>query len=264
MAELGSRDAIDERPVGVSRSDPAADRGRPPVAADSSLMPVEPMKRSRTVFETRSPLSGRIRVIEDHRERRLVIAGDTLSIYPLNGDWTRVRREYWWKALEALMLPPRPSALFVGLGGGTQIHLLRQLRSTRRLTVIERDPVIVDVARDWFGLAEVGGLEICCGDAADIVPGLARLGRRFDFVMEDAVYGEDVEGALDLAAALVPLVAPRGTLVLNRHWRRDAARAAEALAPRFREIWSRRVKREGENVLIFCARPRPLPRPRRR
>jgi hypothetical protein len=34
--------------------------------------------RSRTVFETRSPLSGCIRVIDDGRERRLMDAGDTL------------------------------------------------------------------------------------------------------------------------------------------------------------------------------------------
>jgi hypothetical protein len=214
-----------------------------------------PAKRSRTVFEVRSPLSGRIRVIEDHRERRLIIAGDTLSIYPTNGDWSRVQREYWWKALEELELPPRPAALFVGLGGGTQIHLLRQLRTPRRVTVIERDPAIVDVAREWFGLAPIGGLEFCCGDAADIVPALARLGRRFDLVMEDAVYGFDIDGALDLARALAGLVAPRGTLVLNRHWRQDAARVAETLSPFFREVRSQRVKREGENVLIFCSRP---------
>ena len=213
------------------------------------------MKRSRTLFEVRSPLSGRIRVIEDDRERRLVVGGETLSIYPRNGDWSRVRREYWWQAFEGLTLPPRPSALFVGLGGGTQIQLLRKLRLPKRLTVIERDARIIDVAREWFDLDAAGPIEFCCGDAADVVPGLAHLGRRFDFVMEDAVYGDDVDGAVDLARSLPALVAPRGTLVLNRHWRRDAARAAEALAPFFREIWSRRVKREGENVLIFCAHP---------
>jgi spermidine synthase len=218
-------------------------------------VPAAFMKRSRTVFEARSPLSGRIRVIEDDRERRLVVGGETLSIYPRNGDWSRLRREYWWQAFEGLTLPPRPSALFVGLGGGTQLQLLRKLRRPKRLTVIERDALIIDVAREWFDLDAAGPIEVCCGDATDVIPGLTHLGRRFDFVMEDAVYGDDVDGAVDLARALPGLVAPRGTLVLNRHWRRDAARAAEALAPFFREIWSRRVKREGENVLIFCARP---------
>ena len=207
------------------------------------------------MFETRSELSGRIRVLDDARDRRLIIAGDTLSTYPLDGDWSRIEREYWWKALEGLELPARPSALFVGLGGGTQVHLLRRLTKPRRITIIERDPVIIDVAREWFALDAVPGLEFCAGDAADILPGLSRLERRFDFIMEDAAYGLEVEGAIDLARALAGLVTRRGTLVLNRHWRHDAKAVRDTLAAFFHEIGMRRVKREGENVLIRCARP---------
>lgn len=207
------------------------------------------------MFETKSEISGRIRVLEDRRERRLIVAGDTLSIYPLGGDWARVEREYWWKALEGVAIPPRPTVLMVGLGGGTQVHLIRRIAKPRRITVIERDAAIVDIARNWFGLDAVPGLEICCGDAADVLPGLARLGRRFDFIMEDAAYGLEVEGAMDLARALAALVSPRGTLVLNRHWRHDAKAVRHTLASFFREVSMKRVKREGENVLIYCARP---------
>ena len=85
-----------------------------------------------------------------------MVHGEILSIYPLDGNWTRVRREYWWKALAFVDLPRRPSALLVGLGGGTQVHLLHRLASPRLITVIERDPVIVSVASDWFGLDRVG------------------------------------------------------------------------------------------------------------
>lgn len=212
-------------------------------------------RKARTVFETRSEFSSRIRVLEDARERRLIVAGDTLSIYPIDGDWSRVEREYWWKALEGIDLPPRPSALLVGLGGGTQIHLLRRMARPRHITVIERDPAIIDVARTWFGLDDIPGLEMCCGDAAEILPGLARLERRFDFIMEDAAYGLEVEGATDLARTLAGLVSRRGTLVLNRHWRHDAAAVRDTLSSFFREISMRRVKREGENTLIFCVRP---------
>jgi hypothetical protein len=212
-------------------------------------------RQARTVFETRSEISGRIRVLEDARERRLIVAGDTLSTYPLNGDWSRVEREYWWKALEGVDIPRRPSVLMVGLGGGTQVHLIRRIAKPRRITVIERDATIVAIARDWFGLDAVPGLEICCGEAADVLPGLARLGQRFDFIMEDAAYGLEVEGAMDLAHALAALVSPRGTLVLNRHWRHDAKAVRDTLASFFRDISMRRVKREGENVLIYCERP---------
>src|SRR5437899_2049953 len=68
-------------------------------------------RRSRTVFETRSRVSGRIRVVDYRLERRLLVSGEILSVYPLDGDWSRVRREYWWRALAAIELPPPPTAL---------------------------------------------------------------------------------------------------------------------------------------------------------
>jgi spermidine synthase len=213
-------------------------------------------RRSRTVFEAESELSGRIRVVEDHVERRLVVAGDTLSVFPLDGNWSRVHKEYWWHALAAVTFPPQPSVLLVGLGGGTQIHLLRRLVRPRRISAIERDPAIVRVARDWFGLADVGGVEFLCDEADVVVQSLAASDRRFDFIMEDAAYAEVPERALPLARALADRVSPGGTLVLNRHHRSDAAVLTKEMRARFDQVTVRRVRREGENALVICARPR--------
>jgi hypothetical protein len=212
-------------------------------------------RRSRTVFETRSALSGRIRVIDYRRERRLVVAGSILSALPLDGNWTTLRHEYWWRALSDLALPARSTALFVGLGGGTQLHLLARVTVPRCLTIIERDPEIVRIAVRWFGLDAVGPLEFLCEEAAVAVPALTRARRRFDFVMEDAAYGDEPERSLPLARALVPLVAAGGRLVINRHRRGDAERLAEVLAPAFAEVRVRRVRRRAENVLVCCAQP---------
>jgi hypothetical protein len=215
------------------------------------------MKRSRTVFETETTWSGRVRVVDYRTERRLIVGGDILSVYPLDGDWSRVEPEYWWRALA--LAPPRGTVLLIGLGGGTQVHLLERLARPRQITVVERDPVIVQVACEWFGLRAVSGLEFLCGDAERIVPWLTACGRRFDFVMEDAAYAEPVERAMPLAQAVVPLVARRGRLVINRHRRTDAHRLAAEMRPRFRAVRLRRVRREGENVLICCLDPRPRP-----
>lgn len=202
-------------------------------------------------------MSGRIRVVDGVRERRLIVAGDTLSVLPLDGDWTRVRREYWWQALAAVPLPLRASVLLVGLGGGTQLHLLAWLARPRAVTVIEHDPAILRVARDWFGIGAIGGVEYLCGGAEVIVPGLARARRKFDYIMEDAVYAEAPERSRPLASALAALVSPRGALVLNRHWRTDATRVAAMLRPRFEQVNVRRIRRGGENSLVCCVRPHP-------
>jgi len=204
------------------------------------------------VFETRSPWSGRIRVVDDRRERRLIVGGDTLSVLPLDGDWSPVRREYWWRAVATAPLPRRPAVLLVGLGGGTQVHLLHQLARPRLVTVIERDGAIVDVALRWFGLDGRDRLEFLCGAAEIVVPWLERVGRRFDFIMEDAVYAETPVRALPLARALVPLAAPGGVLVLNRHRQLDAHRTAAALRPYFTDVQLQLVRREGNNALVIC------------
>jgi hypothetical protein len=212
-------------------------------------------RKSRTVFEAWTRTTGRVRVVDYRNERRLIVAGDILSIYPLDEDWAKLRKEYWWHALNAAGVPPRPRALLVGLGGGTQVHMLQQLTQPREIAVIERDPVIVRVACDWFGLRRVGGLEFLCGDADRIVRWLTRVGRQFDFVMEDAAYAAPPEIGLPLAEALVALVAPGGRLVINRHLRGDGRSVAAALRPHFHEIRVRRVRRDGENVLICCVNP---------
>lgn len=114
---------------------------------------------------------------------------------------------------------------------------------------------MLHVAHAWFALDRLGPMEFLCADALDAARALARVGRRFDYVMEDAAYAEAPERARPLAEALVDLVAPAGTLVVNRHWRGDAHELAAAFRPRFLSVRLRRVRREGENVLLFCERP---------
>ena len=193
--------------------------------------------------------------MDDRRERRLIVAGDILSILPRDGDWARLAREYWWAALTTLPLPPRPRALLVGLGGGTQVHLLQRLAAPRLITVVERDPAILRVAGRWFGLAALGRLELLCAEAARALVALATARRRFDFVMEDAAYADAPERGRPLALALASLVAPGGVLVVNRHRRADGRELARLLRPRFARVVLRRVRRGGENVLVCCARP---------
>jgi len=183
----------------------------------------------------------------------MIVAGDTLSVYPLGGQWSRVTREYWWHAIAVAPVPARPAALFVGLGGGTSLHVLRARRRPRSLTVIERDPVILSAAHAWFGLAAVPGVEYLEGDADVVARWLGHSRRRFDFIFEDATYAESLERSLPLARALSGLLSQSGVLVLNRHRRGDAGKLAEALRPGFAAITQRRVRREAENVLVCCA-----------
>jgi spermidine synthase len=212
-------------------------------------------RRSTTAHTGWSAISGRIRVVDYRQERRLIVRGAILSAYPLDGDWSAIEREYWWQGVASVRFPPEPSVLLVGLGGGTQAHLVHRLTTPRLVTAIERDPVILDVARRWFGLADLGPMEFYCGDAETVAAALLDAGRRFDFVMEDAAYA-DRDRSRPVVQALVPLVTADGTLVVNRHRRGDAGALVRMLRRRFESVRTQRVRREGENVLIYASRRR--------
>jgi spermidine synthase len=209
----------------------------------------------RVVYQTRSAVSGPIKVVDVGADRRLVLGGAVLSTYACDGDWTRARKEYWGEALAMVDLPPRPSVLFVGLGGGTQLHLLREQAAPREMTAIERDPVIVRIAQRWFGLGEVPRLEFLCAEADAAVASLLRARRRFDFIMEDCTYDETAARSIPLALGLARLLSARGTLVVNRHRRPHAQATATALAEVFRRVRLRRVRREADNILVCATRP---------
>src|SRR5262245_52849434 len=103
----------------------------------------------RVIFEGESALSGSIRVVDLGDERRLIAGGDLLSVIPLSGDWSRLTREYWSRALAGVEPTRRLTALFVGAGGGTQLRLLSSRARPRWMTVVERDHVILQVAQRY-------------------------------------------------------------------------------------------------------------------
>jgi spermidine synthase len=206
-----------------------------------------------TLLETYSTQSGRIRVEERGPERRLLVGGEIQSVYPTDGDWSRLRHEYWARGLPP-SLPARSRVLFVGLGGATQVHLLRRHSRPRLITVIERDATVIRIAQEWFGLQAIGGLEILCTDADCALRQLAAARRRFEFIMDDISYAAPIATALGTAEALARLLAPGGRLVLNQHSRADARAVAMALGTTLGRVRLRWVRQETENILIIAER----------
>jgi spermidine synthase len=159
-------------------------------------------------------------------EARVVKRGRTLELR-VDGTFASVYRQGTprtgsvWDALAApiLALPParRRSVLILGLGGGSAARLARELAPRARLVGVEIDPQVVALAKEWFGLGELG-LEVVRADAARF---LERCDERFDAVLEDIFIGPGrkvrkpewmLETGLARAAACV---AKGGLLVSN-------------------------------------------------
>ena len=73
------------------------------------------------------------------------------------------------------------SVLMLGLAGGTAFRVLRHLLPDCRLTAIDIDPEIIDLAREHMALDALG-IEVVIGDA---YPWLEKNQRAFDVVIDD-------------------------------------------------------------------------------
>ena len=82
-----------------------------------------------------------------------------------------------------LYRPAAESMLLVGLGGGALVRYLNHGFPALRLDVVEIDPVIVRVARDWFGVREGPRTRIFVADGHEY---LRRASERYDIILLDA------------------------------------------------------------------------------
>jgi len=96
----------------------------------------------------------------------------------------RLQHPYARTMMAGLVYPPETkSVLLVGLGGGAVVHFLNRYFPDLRLDVVELDPAVVKVARDYFGTAENARTRIYVGDGRDF---LQRSSGRYDLILLDA------------------------------------------------------------------------------
>ncbi len=85
--------------------------------------------------------------------------------------------------------------LILGCGGGTQPKLLNgPLKSNppRKITIVEIDPKIVEIAKKHFGLVENENQKILITDAFLAVKNFLQTGKKFDLVIVDLFIGENI------------------------------------------------------------------------
>jgi spermidine synthase len=99
------------------------------------------------------------------------VAGGTHATW----DRERILSDYAWDAITAAALlrekaPPR-SLLMLGLGGGTAIRQLKHFAPGMRITAVEIDAKMVDLARRYMALDEMD-IDVVVGDAYAYIAGL--------------------------------------------------------------------------------------------
>lgn len=108
--------------------------------------------------------------------------------------------------------------LLIGLGGGAYARFLAHCFPGARIDVVEIDPIVVHLAREYFGLREGRRLRIHIGDAVDFVDEAGAEGLNYDSVFLDAYHGQAIPRALCRASffrRLRDLLSEGGTVTAN-------------------------------------------------
>jgi spermidine synthase len=127
------------------------------------------------IRKIRSKYSGVLEITYD-RGQKVLDSRNTSYSY---GNLQRV----WDKVLQRIDLKNINRILILGMGAGSSIQLLREKYNyDRKIVAIELDPVIVEIARDEFGIRPDKNLRIETTDAAEYV---RRKTHKFDLILID-------------------------------------------------------------------------------
>lgn len=158
-------------------------------------------------------------------------------------------------AFERIELGRVESLLMLGFGAGSAIELLRRRHALDpRVTAVEIDPEVVELAREWFGYAHDARIEFVVADAAAWVH---ETHEPYELVVVDAFIEDRVPTSMqtaEFASAVARCVAPGGWLLFNcmvddPERRTDARRVERALYTALGEV--QRLDVEGNRVFAW-------------
>lgn len=166
--------------------------------------------------------------IRDEDGRRTLYFGDNGDEAETSVDFRHPEKavfEYPGMMLAALTLRPAGREIvMVGLGGGYLPGLFQRYLPDYRLTVVEVDPMVAELARTYFGFAAEANVHLVIDDGRDYLEG--REAGTLDQIWLDAFSGNYVPlrlSGLDFLSLCRDRLAPGGLLVQNLHQSRPGA-----------------------------------------
>ena len=131
----------------------------------------------------------------------------------------RIVMNYPQLMLSALFVDPSPrSVLIVGLGGGTIPRTLERMLPQAQIDVVEIDPAVINVARDYFAFRQSERVRVFEADGRVFVKRALRENRRYDLIMLDAFDHEYIPEHLltqEFLREVRALLADNGVLAAN-------------------------------------------------
>lgn len=162
----------------------------------------------------------------------------------------RVHLHYQRTMLEVFDSGSYERCLCLGLGAGSMPKYIQQNRLCQRVEVVEVNPVVVDVARNYFGLPD--GVRVHKRDAMEFVVGSSM---SYDLILVDLFdkAGTPIEfKMLSFYQKLQALLRDGGVVVVNM-WASDFGDLL--LEEKLKSVFSAvEVKRAARNHITLCRR----------
>ena len=126
---------------------------------------------------------------------------------------------YTQMMMSSLFLVPEPrSILIIGLGGGTLPRALTRIVPNAKLDVVEIDPAVTRVARQFFEFKPDERTNVIEADGRVFVKRAQREGRQYDIIMLDAFDHEYIPEHLltrEFLQEVAAILSPQGVLAAN-------------------------------------------------
>jgi spermidine synthase len=160
--------------LGVARASFGMPSSHPPLPAAPGVTLLQKLGLQRTRTLASLPNGTTQLVVRDRAGFREMVArqGETQLI------WSRAALEdatrSGWPYVDLFHLAPalakqRQRALFIGCGGGVSVRQFAAAYPTLAIDLVEREPAVVDLARQWFGLDAVVRLKVHIADGVEFV-----------------------------------------------------------------------------------------------
>jgi len=170
----------------------------------------------------------------------------------------------WDKALAKLDREGQKvnKALVLGLGCGDCVFSINRHYPYARVTGVELDPEVINMAECYFNLATAKNLKVAISEGADYVAkktsakGGAAADQKFDLIIVDVYLGQVMPKKFKekkFLANLAKLVAKNGVVVINHLFFGGHKKEAERFIKDLEKIWPQiTLQRTASNLVIFA------------
>lgn len=211
--------------------------------------------QQKVIYQKQSPYNTVVVTEDDQGMRTLLFdSGGVRQSVVKVGDPDHLELPYARAMVSGLALCPEPKrVLVVGLGGGTIPSFLHKHYPQTRIDVVDIDPVVVEVAKQFFGFREDATLKAHVQDGRQFIE--ERL-NAYDVIFLDAFGSENIPYHLatrEFLEAVRRAITAQG-VVLADVWSRDLNPLYDSMVRTYQEVFDELyildVRGAGNKILI--------------